>query len=73
MHTPEKNRDELLSLMKENGLKAEDLPALTDYSASTVAAWMMSDRTSARARQVPDRALNMFKLKLEAAKAELNK
>lgn len=73
MHTPEKNRDELLSLMKENGLKAEDLPALTGYSASTVAAWMMSDRTSARARQVPDRALNMFKLKLEAAKAELNK
>jgi len=73
MKNPEPNRDELLSLMEENGLRAEDLPELTGYSASTVAAWMMGDRTSARARQVPTRALDMLKLKLEAAKAKLNK
>lgn len=73
MKTPEPNRDELLSLMEENGLRAEDLPDLTGYSASTVAAWMMGDRASARARQVPTRALDMLKLKLEAAKAKLNK
>lgn len=73
MASSEINRDELLSLMEENGLKAEDLPDLTGYSASMVSAWMMADRTSTRARPVAARALTLLKLKLEAAKANLQK
>ena len=70
--TDDSNRTELLELMRQNGIKPESLPELTEYSASSVEAWMMKDRASARARPVPDRALSLFKVKLEAAKAKLN-
>lgn len=65
-------RDELLQLMQEYGLKTEDLPDLTEYSRSTVDAWLMPDRASTRARPVPGRALSLLKAKIEAAKAKLN-
>lgn len=73
MPSSEVNRDELLRIMEANGLKAEDLPDLTGYSASMVAAWMMADRSSSRARPVANRALSLLNLKLEAAKANLKK
>lgn len=69
----EKNREELLQIMADNGLKAEDLPALTGYSKSMVDAWMMGDRESARARPVSERALSLLTLNIKAAKANLNK
>lgn len=65
------NREKLLELMEENGIRVEDLPSLTSYSASMVKAWMMPERTSKRARAVPDRALELLQLKLQAAKTNL--
>lgn len=69
----DKNRDELIQIMAENGLTPAVLPDLLGYSKSTVDAWMMPDRNSPRARPVTDRALDTLKLKIEAAKANLNK
>lgn len=66
-------RDELLELAKEHRLSPEDLAEYTEYSISSVEAWLMPDRTSARARPVPSRALSLLKAKLEAAKANLKK
>lgn len=65
-------RDELLALTAEHRLSPEQLALLTEYSKSTVEAWLMPDRTSARARPVPQRALSLLKAKIEAAKANLN-
>ena len=65
------NREKLLELMEENGIRVEDLPSLTSYSESMVKAWMMPERTSKRARAVPDRALELLQLKLQAAKTNL--
>lgn len=65
-------RNELLELMAQHGLKAEDLPDLCEYSRSTVDAWLMPDRTSERARPCPKRAISLMKAKIEAALAKLN-
>lgn len=66
-------RDELLELMTEYSLSPTDVSELTEYSPHSVAAWLMPDRTSARARPVPPRALSLLKAKIEAAKANLKK
>lgn len=66
------HRDELISLMSTYGLKADDLPDLCEYSRSTTDAWLMPDRTSARARPCPKRAISLMKAKIEAAQAKLN-
>lgn len=69
--TDDSRRERLLKLMQENGFKPEDLPELTGYSQDAIKAWLMPDRDSARARGVPQRALDLLTSKLEAAKARL--
>lgn len=64
-------RDELLGLMKEYSLSPDDVARYTEYSRSTVDAWLMPARESARARPVPRRAVSLLKAKIEAAKANL--
>lgn len=64
-------RAELLQIAQEHDLKPEELAALTEYSCSTVQAWLMPDRSSERARPVPGRAVSLLKAKIEAAKANL--
>ena len=65
-------RAELMDLAKEHQLNPEELATLTEYSRSSVDAWLMPDRTSDRARPVPGRAVSLLKAKIEAAKANLN-
>lgn len=67
------HRAELMELAQEHQLKPEDLSILTEYSRSTVDAWLMPDRQSVRARPVPGRAVSLLKAKIEAALANLNK
>ena len=66
-------RDELLELMATYDLSPDEVAQYTEYSLSTVQAWLMPDRTSARARPVPPRAISLLKAKIEAAKANLKK
>lgn len=71
IHEP--NRERLLEMMAANGIKPEDLPALTSYSSSMVKAWLMPDRSSKRARGVPQRAVDLLQLRIEATKKKLSK
>lgn len=69
--TEDSRRAQLLQIMQENGIKPEDLPQLTGYSQDAIKAWLMPDRSSSRARGVPQRALALLISNLEAAKARL--
>ena len=64
-------RDELLALAKANNFSAPDIAELTEYSISSVEAWLMPDRDSPRSRPVPERALSLMKLKIDKTLAEL--
>lgn len=64
---PQEFRDELMSLIQLHGLSPSEVSTLTEYSMSSVEAWLMQDRESARARPVPERAISLMKLKLEKA------
>lgn len=70
--SPEPLRDELIELMREHDLSPEEVASLTEYSKSTVEAWLMPDRESKRARPVRKSGLSLLKAKIEAAKANLN-
>lgn len=65
-------RADLMAIAEEHQLKPEEIASLTEYSRSTVDAWLMPDRESVRARPVPSRAISLMKAKIEAAKANLN-
>lgn len=53
-----------MNLVKEQDLCIRDLITNTGYSRSSVLSWTMTNRESARARPVPDRAVEILKLRL---------
>lgn len=67
MNQHDQFREELLEIAKTNSFSPKDIAMLTEYSISSVEAWLMQDRTSPRARPVPERALSLIKLKIEKA------
>lgn len=64
------NREWLLNTIKEYDLSIRDLMANTGYSRSSVLSWTMSNRDSARAREVPERAIEFLKLKIKTGTLE---
>lgn len=65
-------RDELLEYAQLYQLSPTDVAELTEYSLSSVEAWLMPDRTSVRAREVPQRALSLLKAKIAKAEKSLS-
>ncbi|WP_422451942.1 hypothetical protein [Endozoicomonas sp. ALC066] len=68
--SPLSNREWLLSVIEEYNLSTQDVIRNTGYSRSSVLSWTMSNRSSARARDVPDRAIDSLKLRIKTGTLE---
>lgn len=59
------NYSTLREVILENNLTYKGVALNTGYSYNCVKAWLMPDRESSRARDIPSRALRMLTLRIE--------
>ena len=63
------NREQLIDLMIEHGLERREIAALLSTDRETVDRWLASAESSRR-EQIPDMAIELLTLKLNAGSSE---